>query len=80
MKTKPRRWWYAVEMGKERYVPDDIDENTAPALFDTRDRAEAGALVYHGEKIVQVKLVKRRTGWKGKSIKKRWKRRAYDKT
>ena len=46
MKTKPRRWWYAVEMGKERYVPDDIDENTAPALFDTRDRAEAGALVY----------------------------------
>ena len=71
--TKPRRWWYAVEVDKGRYVPifGGIDDNDAPALFDTRARAETDAFLDHGEKIVQVKLVRRRTGWKGKRITRR---------
>ena len=72
-RKRPRRWWYAVEIDEERYVPifGGIGENNAPALFDTRARAEADAFLDHGEKIEQVKLVRRRTGWKGKRITRR---------
>ena len=72
-KIKPRRWWYAVEVGKGRYAEvmgNDIG-HSAPVLFDSPDVAEAHAFLDHGEKVVQVKLVKRRTGWKGKRIKKK---------
>lgn len=69
-KHKPRRWWYAVEVENERYAPamGGVTDNEAPGLFDTRDRAEAHAFLDHREKVVQVKLVRRRTGWKGKPI------------
>ena len=73
LKVKPRRWWYAVEIGTERHAPlfGGITNNKAPALFDDIHGALSHAFLDHGEKVVQVKLVKRRTGWKGKPLHRR---------